>query len=101
MSTVFATLLPAASVGPGPLAVLAGQWLDIIGVCGALILSTIGMTMQWHLHRHRMSMEERVKDGEMTEEVARAKIRFRRRCAPIATMLGVALLAAVAIHSIV
>ena len=90
----FGAVSPATSA---PLNV--APWVDAVGVCVALALTTCGMVMQWHLHRHRMSMEERVKDGEMTEDVARKKIKFRAQCAPGATVLGLLVLGAVLVHA--
>ena len=80
---------------PAAAAILAqgsSKLFDEIGISAAIVLTVVGMAMHWHLPRHRMSMEERMKDGKMTEAEARRQLRFYSWCAPIATLLGVAVL---------
>ena len=80
----------------------SGAWLaqalarifNEVGIGAAIVLTVTGMALHWHLPRHRMSMEERVKDGKLTDGEARRQLRFYSWCAPIATLLGVALLVA-------
>jgi hypothetical protein len=74
---------------------LAAMLFDEVAVGAAVVLTSTGMAMSWHLPRHRMSMEERMKDGKMTETEARRQLRFYSWCAPIATLSGVAVLLAV------
>ena len=69
--------------------------LDEAGIGVAVALTLTGMVLHWHLPRHRMSMEERMKDGKLTEEEAERQLRFYSWCAPIATLLGVAVLVVV------
>ncbi len=78
-----------------PLAQMATHVFDQAGICAAIMLTITGMSLHWHLPRHRMSMEERMKDGKMTEDEARRQIAFYAWCAPIATILGVIVLFAV------
>ena len=40
-------------------------------------------------------MEERMKDGKMTEEESRRQIKFYAVCAPLTTILGIVVLIAV------
>ena len=80
------------------LAQASGRLVDEVGVGAAILLTTLGMVMHWHLPRHRMSMEERVKDGDVTADEARLRIRFYARCAPLATLLGVTVLVYVLFH---
>jgi hypothetical protein len=68
------------------------RWLDEAGLGAAALLTITGMVLHWQMPRHRMSMEERVKDGKITAEEAERRMRFRAICAPVATMLGVAVL---------
>ena len=68
---------------------------DEVGIGAAILLTLLGTALHWHLPRHRMSMEERMKDGKMTEDEARRQIRFYGWCAPIATVVGVVVLIAV------
>ena len=77
------------------LALVPTQIFDEVGVGAAILLTVAGVIMHWHLPRHRMSMEERVKDGNVTEEEARRQLKFYSWCAPAATMLGVAMLVVV------
>jgi hypothetical protein len=58
----------------------------------SLMLTALGPLLLAYLPRHRMSVEERVKDSLMTETEARRQIRFFRFCAPVATLVGTALL---------
>lgn len=67
--------------------------LDEIGVVVAVLLTLVGVALHLYRPRHRMSVEERVKDAKMTEDEARRQIRFYDRCAPAVSALGVALLA--------
>ena len=71
------------------------RYFDEAGIGAAILLTLTGMMLHWHLPRHRMSMEERMKDGKMTEDEARRQIRFYSWCAPIATVAGVVVLIAV------
>ena len=87
-----------ASALPAPVGWLAQapvKIFDEVGIGAAILLTLTGMAMHWHLPRHRMSMEERMKDGKMTEEEARHQLRFYMWCAPVATLLGVAVLVVV------
>lgn len=77
------------------LAQAAPRYFDEIGIGAAILLTLVGMILHWHLPRHRMSTEERMKDGKITEEEARRQLRFYSWCAPIATVLGIVVLVAV------
>ena len=66
--------------------------LDEMSVGAAILLTVLGMALHWQMPRRQMSYEERVKDGTMTEEEARKRIRFYMRSAPITTLLGVGVL---------
>jgi hypothetical protein len=65
------------------------------GIGAAILLTVAGVVLHWHLPRHRMSMEERMKDGKLTEEEARRQLRFYGWCAPLTTLLGVVVLVVV------
>jgi len=71
------------------------RYFDEAGIGAAILLTLTGMVLHWHLPRHRMSMEERMKDGNLSEDEARRQIRFYSWCAPIATISGVVVLIAV------
>lgn len=65
---------------------------DELSIAGAVMLTLIGLALHLHQQRHRMSMEERVKDSKLTEEEARRRIRFYGIWAPTVTLIGAALL---------
>jgi hypothetical protein len=71
------------------------RYFEEAGIGAAILLTVTGMLLHWHLPRHRMSVEERMKDGKMTEDEARRQIKFYTWCAPIATVMGVIVLVAV------
>jgi hypothetical protein len=58
----------------------------------AAVITLAGTALCWSAPTHRMSMEERAKDGRMTEEQARRKIQFRGWCGPVITIVGCVLL---------
>jgi hypothetical protein len=63
------------------------MWL-IVGVA----LTLLGTLLQWQLPRRRMSAEERMKDGDLTEAEAARMIRFHAVLAPALTIAGAALM---------
>ena len=62
-------------------------------VVTAAVITLVGTRLSWTAPRHRMSIEERTKDGELTEEQARRKIRLSGWSGPALVIVGVALLA--------
>ena len=84
-----ASALPAPS---GWLAQLPAKIFDEVGIGAAILLTLAGMAMHWRLPRQRMSFEEQVKDGKLTEAAAQRRLRIYGWCAPAATLLGVAVL---------
>ena len=68
---------------------LALKMFDEVGIVAAILLAIAGMVLNWQAPRHRMTLEERVKDGKLTEDEARRQVRFYAWCAPTATTLGV------------
>lgn len=89
------TTLPSLLLGP-PI-VAASNFFTEGGVAAAILLAIAGMVLQWRLPLHRMSVEERAKDREMTEEEAHRQIRFYRNCATLVTFLGIMVLVLVLI----
>jgi hypothetical protein len=65
---------------------------DEAGVGSAILLTVAGIALRVYLPRHQMSAEERVKDGKMTDKEARRQMTFYRRCAAVASLVGVAVL---------
>lgn len=59
----------------------------------ATVITLVGTRLSWGAPRYRMSMEERAKDGKLTAEQARRRIRTMDLTGPTVIVLGVALLA--------
>jgi hypothetical protein len=92
-----------------PRAVLAqstadgGHWLatfalplkEEVGLGLAVGLTFLGMVLHWQLPRQRMSVEEHMKDGKLTEAQAQRRLRVLSICAPAATISGILLLLSV------
>lgn len=69
-------------------------WQEIIVGC-AVVMTLAGVQLCWTAPRYRMSMEERAKDGALTEDEARRKIRFMAWFGPTVTVVGCVLLSVV------
>lgn len=74
------------------LADVAPKVFNEAGIVAAIVLTAIGMILHWYQPQHRMELEEKVKDGKLTDEEARRQILFYNRFAPVATLLGVVVL---------
>ena len=59
----------------------------------ATVITLVGTRLSWGATRYRMSVEERAKDGKLTEEQARRRIRTMDASGPTVIVVGVALLA--------
>jgi hypothetical protein len=82
--------MTALLVLPGALGILAvANFLSVFCVAAAILLTVTGMALHWRMPGHRMSVEERMKDGDLSEDEARRRIRSYDLCAKVATMLGV------------
>ena len=90
MNRIFSTSESLAQITS--LAQLAEWAAAEIGFGVAVVLTFSGMVLHWQLPRRRMEMEERMKDGKMTEEQARRHLQIWNWCAPIVTLVGVVLL---------
>lgn len=89
----FSFFSSVTNIGPaGLLAQTQALILDEMGVVVAVLITLTGIVLQFYGARHRMSVEERVKDSKMTEDEARRQIRFYSYCAPIVTLIGATLL---------
>jgi len=64
---------------------------EVLFVLGA-VFTLVGVMAQWQLPRRRMSMEERNKDGLITEDNARLRIRLNAGLAPSFTIAGAVLM---------
>ena len=60
----------------------------------AVLITLAGVRLCWRAPRYRMSIEERAKDGAISEDQARRKIVFFRWLGPVLAVLGCALLGA-------
>jgi hypothetical protein len=83
MKTAFVTLYLAQSTS---------QLLDEVGLAVSILLTLTGLMLHVYLPRHQITVEERIKDNKITEQEARRQMQFYRVCAPVVTLLGVALL---------
>lgn len=80
----------AGTWAPGlPAVVTLGQE---VAAGGAVVVTLIGVKLCWDATHYRMSMEERAKDGLITAEQARRRIRFMAWFGPALTIVGCALL---------
>jgi len=68
------------------------RFLNEAGLVAAVVLTIVGIILQWQLPRQRMTAEERMKDGRMTETEANRRITFFRHASTVVTGLGVILL---------
>ena len=91
-STAITNALHGAAPGCFFLAHTHPLVVDQISAAAAVLLTLTGVVLNWSLPRRRMSIEEHVKDGDMTDEQARQHLRFHTRFAPIVTLVGVAML---------
>jgi len=94
-ATVLSTLFNHVPLHVPVIAQTTPRVFDEMGVGAAILLTMVGMALHWRLPGLRMSVEEHVKDGDMTEAQARQRLTFYSRCAPIATLIGVGVLVAV------
>ena len=62
-------------------------WQEV-GAGGAALVTLFGVRLCWCAPRYRMSMEERAKDGALTEDEARRRIRFMAWFGPAVTIIG-------------
>lgn len=63
-----------------------------LGFALGAALTVLGTLLQWQLPRRRMSFEERMKDGKLTEAQAARMIRIQAIAAPLVTIAGGALM---------
>ena len=61
----------------------------------AVVMALVGVRLCWGAPRYRMSIEERAKDGHITEDDARRKIAFMLWFGPVVALSGCGLLALV------
>ncbi len=92
MPEFIVAVMPAA---PLPLAALSPTTQHELWLGGAALVTLLGAKLCWDGPRFRMSMEERVKDGDLDEDRARRRIRFMSWIGPVVTLLGFGLIALV------
>jgi hypothetical protein len=66
-----------------------------IAAIAAVLITVCGMRLCWTAPRYRMSLEERAKDGVLSEDQARKRIRVMGWLGPAIAIAGCALLGAV------
>ncbi len=74
---------------PTLLASLPTAVLQEVALAIAALVTLLGAWLCWTAPRHRMSVEERAKDGLITEDDARRKMRLRSRLGPALVIVGV------------
>jgi hypothetical protein len=82
-----------ARIGPHFLSLLQTSRAEITALV-AVVVTLIGVRLCWRAPRYRMSIEERAKDGAISEDQARRKIAVFRWLGPVLAVLGCALLSA-------
>ena len=85
-------LKAALSLTAVVLAQAATRFSDATGIGTAILLTVTGIVLHWNQPHHRMSMEERIKDGKLTDDEARRRIRIYSWCASIPMVTGILLL---------
>lgn len=72
---------------------LLGELLiDEIGLLIVVLITLGGVWLRLYLPRHRMSVEEQMKNNKLTETEARRQVKTLETCATAVTMLGLLLL---------
>lgn len=65
-----------------------------IALGAAVMLTIIGMLLHWRLPQERIAIEEQMKDGKLTEDQGRNRLRIYGFCASLSTIAGVGMLLA-------
>lgn len=65
-----------------------------IALGAAVTLTIIGMLLHWRLPQERIAIEEQMKDGKLTEDEGRHRLRIYGFCALLSTIAGVGMLLA-------
>lgn len=65
-----------------------------IALGAAALLTIMGMALHWRLPQERIAIEEQMKDGKLTEDEGRHRLRVYGFCASLATIAGVGMLLA-------
>lgn len=81
-------------LGPGLLGLLSTTPRRELAAYAAVVITLLGVRLCWRAPRYRMSMEERAKDGRLTEDEARRRITFIAWLGPSIAIFGCGLLAA-------
>jgi hypothetical protein len=79
-----------AFISPGP--------SQEVGLAIGVVLTVAGTALHWQLPRQRMSAEERMKDGKLTEAQALRMIRLYTVSARLLTIAGAAVLVAILVE---
>ena len=83
----------AESVGQAQMAAIGAPSLgQELAMATAAVVTMFGAWLCWTAPRHRMSVEEHAKDGHITEDDARRRVRLRARLGPALVIAGVLVL---------
>jgi hypothetical protein len=77
------------------LAALTESELQEFGLIAAAALTLLGVWLCWLAPHHRMSVEENAKDGRLTDEQARVKIKRIAVVGPLVTFIGLVAVGAI------
>jgi hypothetical protein len=67
----------------------ATPWEEL-ALAMAAVVTLFGVRLCWQAPNYRMTVEERAKDGELTEDQARRRIRHSRWVGPALVFVGMA-----------
>jgi hypothetical protein len=89
MTTPATLLFAALNVSGALLAMMTPSLVQEVGMAVAAAVTLGGAWLCWTAPRHRMSVEERSKDGHITEDEARRRVLFRAKLGPTLVIVGV------------
>ncbi len=85
-------------IEPAPVLGLMGNlMLDEVGLTVVVIITIVGILLRLYVPRHRMEVEEHMKNGKITEDEARRQIKFLETSTSVLTIVGLVLLVLVLI----
>jgi len=71
---------------------LAELVIDEIGLLVVVLITLAGILLRLYVPRHRMSVEEDMKNNKVTEAEARRQIKVLETCTTVVTYIGLLLL---------
>jgi uncharacterized membrane protein len=71
-----------------------------VGVVAGALVTLLGVRLCWQAPHYRMMVEERVKDGDLTEDQARRRMNHSAWIGPVVIFAGIALLAGMILRQV-